>query len=233
MNVAARTITPDRILSRSVQYEDYDRMFSEVLGNAKAGRSVANAIFGPIGDPMNDYSTSLLVRRSITDRTPESLGITPKQHRSLLAAIVLGTTIASTLGYGNPSEPIDCPEGAARLMMDAIGYKSVEYGAIVALDVKHRPIARQVFAIGGQSECLMEPRSVMKYLLSVDASRYFLYHNHPSGSIDMSPEDHQLTQGMLKASRLMGFELLDHIILGCGQFRSIRESTGIWEIPLN
>jgi DNA repair protein RadC len=233
MNVAVRTITPDRVLSRSVYWEDYDRMFSEVLGNAKAGRSVANAIFGPIGDPMNDYSTSLLVRRSITDRTPESLGITDRQHRSLLAAIVLGTTIASTLSHGNPIDVIDSPEGAARLMMDTIGYKSVEHGAIVALDVKHRPIASNVFAIGGQSECLMEPRSIMKFLLSVDASRFFLYHNHPSGSIEQSPEDVILTQGILKASRLMGFELLDHIILGCGQFRSIRESTGIWEIPIS
>jgi DNA repair protein RadC len=228
MLVLENSETLSRATDRLVQLTDCENLIADILGSKKTARSFMSHIM-PIGDLCSDFSTVLHIRRAITDRTPESLGITVKQHRSLLAAIILGSTIDGVLKSGQNIKPIDSPDLAACLMSEAIGYKSIEHGAIVALDIKHIPIASHVFSIGDQTSCLMDIKAIVKFLLSVNATRFFLYHNHPSGSIEPSREDIQITRSIHAGSRLMGFELLDHIILACGRHQSIREVTNIWD----
>ncbi len=48
-------------------------------------------------------------------------------------------------------------------------------------------------------------------------------HNHPSGAADPSPEDVRVTKDLAKAGKLLGIELLDHIVIGGKSFVSLRE----------
>ncbi|MEL6765383.1 MAG: JAB domain-containing protein, partial [Cyanobacteria bacterium J06607_6] len=60
------------------------------------------------------------------------------------------------------------------------------------------------------------------------ATRVIIAHNHPSGNLDPSPEDISLTQQLLEASQLLGIPILDHLILGNGDFSSLRQTTSLW-----
>jgi DNA repair protein RadC len=53
-------------------------------------------------------------------------------------------------------------------------------------------------------------------------------HNHPSGCVDPSQADLDLTKKLLYAGRELGVPILDHLILGGGNYRSLRESTLLW-----
>lgn len=54
-------------------------------------------------------------------------------------------------------------------------------------------------------------------------------HNHPSGNLEPSNEDIELTRQLLKASDVLSIPVLDHLILGNGEFVSLRETTSLWK----
>jgi DNA repair protein RadC len=54
-------------------------------------------------------------------------------------------------------------------------------------------------------------------------------HNHPSGNLEPSPEDINLTRQLLSGAQILGIPLLDHLILGNGDFLSLRQSTQLWD----
>jgi DNA repair protein RadC len=54
-------------------------------------------------------------------------------------------------------------------------------------------------------------------------------HNHPSGQLDPSPEDISLIRQLLAGAKLLAIPLLDHLILGNGNFSSLRQSTTLWD----
>jgi DNA repair protein RadC len=54
-------------------------------------------------------------------------------------------------------------------------------------------------------------------------------HNHPSGSVEPSNEDIQLTRQLLAAAQILNIPLLDHLILGNGDHLSLRQTTALWD----
>ena len=58
-------------------------------------------------------------------------------------------------------------------------------------------------------------------------------HNHPSGSVEPSGEDLTLTQQLLEGGELLGIPVLDHLIVSGGEFRSIRQTSGLWAASMS
>jgi len=54
-------------------------------------------------------------------------------------------------------------------------------------------------------------------------------HNHPSGNVEPSAEDMALTEQLLKGADFLGIPILDHLILGNGDYRSLRQTTELWQ----
>jgi DNA repair protein RadC len=59
--------------------------------------------------------------------------------------------------------------------------------------------------------------------------RIIVAHNHPSGSVEPSPEDIALTRQLIEGGKLLDLPVLDHLILGDGKFRSLRQTTSLWQ----
>jgi DNA repair protein RadC len=111
-------------------------------------------------------------------------------------------------------------------------WQAQERFAVLLLDVKHRILASQVVTIGTATETLAHPREIFRECIRQGATRLIVAHNHPSGSLEPSPEDIQLTRQLLKAAQILGLPLLDHLILGNGDFVSLRDQTSLWqELP--
>lgn len=100
---------------------------------------------------------------------------------------------------------------------------------MLLLDVKHRLLGTQVITIGSATETIAHPRDIFREVLKSGATRAILAHNHPSGNVEPSSEDINLTRQLLQGAQFLSIPLLDHIILGNGNFLSLRSTTSLWE----
>jgi len=124
---------------------------------------------------------------------------------------------------------IDDPSVAAAALSSDLMWQAQERFAVLLLDVKHRLIGTQIITIGTATETLASPRDIFREVLRQGATRVVVAHNHPSGSLEPSSEDITLTRQLLEGAQLLGIPLLDHLILGHGEFRSLRQTTTLWQ----
>jgi DNA repair protein RadC len=89
---------------------------------------------------------------------------------------------------------------------------------VIYLDSSHAILNTETVAEGTINVNTVYPRELVKKALLENASALIIAHNHPSGSLDPSPQDLQLTRTLSLLGRLMQIQLLDHIIIGDGSF---------------
>ena len=91
------------------------------------------------------------------------------------------------------------------------------------LNARNSVVAHETVSIGSVSAALVHPREVFKAAILANAAAVVLLHNHPSGDITPSKEDIELTRRMVEAGRLLGIDVLDHLIIGGSEFLSLKE----------
>ena len=89
-----------------------------------------------------------------------------------------------------------------------------EVFAAIFLDASHAIIDTQVVARGTVSSNTVYPRELVKLALEHNAAAMVVAHNHPSGKLQPSPQDHKLTRTLYQACAFMNIRLLDHLIIG-------------------
>jgi DNA repair protein RadC len=153
-------------------------------------------------------------------------GIGDAKATAILAAIELGKRVYQS----RPAEStvVDDPSVAAAALSHELMWQNQERFAILLLDVKHRLLGTKVITIGTATETLAHPREIFREVLRHGATRAIVAHNHPSGNTDPSPEDISLTRQLLAGAQFLGIPLLDHLILGNGDFLSLRQTTTLW-----
>ena len=84
----------------------------------------------------------------------------------------------------------------------------------------------------GLNYTIVHPREVFKTSILSNASAVLLIHNHPSGILEPSKEDIDLTERMVSAGKILGIDVLDHLIIGTKEkaYTSLRE-LGVMEFP--
>jgi DNA repair protein RadC len=92
------------------------------------------------------------------------------------------------------------------------------------LDGKNRIIAIDKVAIGSLNQAVVHPREVFKSAVLSSAAAVLLIHNHPSGDPQPSAEDIRITRRLKECGDLLGINVLDHIVIGEGQYFSFVES---------
>jgi len=91
------------------------------------------------------------------------------------------------------------------------------------LDIKNKVICFEKIAMGTSTAVNIDPKEIIRTGLLVGAERLILAHNHPSGDSTPSPEDGSLTIKVGQISNMFNMELLDHVVVGDGQFTSLKE----------
>jgi len=133
--------------------------------------------------------------------------------------IRLGTNLKNTLGLKG------CP--LIRRSMDiAVIFKGLvrikrEVLVAGALDIKCRLIRWSIVAIGSSHAVSVRPGDVFQDAISSGAMGIVLVHNHPSGSLRPSKEDRELTRQVKEAGWILGYPLLDHVIVARSGYRSL------------
>ncbi|CDN13538.1 DNA repair protein RadC [Richelia intracellularis] len=90
------------------------------------------------------------------------------------------------------------------------------------MDVKNRLLGTKVITIGTARETLAPPGEIFREVIRQGATRLIVPHNHPSGNVEPSQEDIDLTRQLLAGDQLLSILLLEHLILGDANYQSLR-----------
>jgi len=119
---------------------------------------------------------------------------------------------------------INSPQDAVELVKPFLQDKDRECFLVVCVDTKNQPTAINVISIGTLNSSLVHPREVFKVAILANAKAIILAHNHPSGDATPSHEDKEVTHRLIEAGKVLGMEILDHIIIGSdNRFISLKE----------
>jgi len=94
--------------------------------------------------------------------------------------------------------------------------------AVLLLNTRRRVKGHQIVSTGTQDTILVHPREVFRLAIITAASALIVMHNHPSGESTPSDADVKVTRDLIRAGQLLKIEVLDHVIVGNGNFSSLR-----------
>lgn len=151
-------------------------------------------------------------------------GIGPAKAVYIKAAIELGRRTALDVKI---KDFIHSPADVSRLLMDEMRYMDREHLYGLYLDRKGGLISKETISIGSLSSSIVHPREVFKTAVKCSAASVIIAHNHPSGDPTPSREDFEITRRLAEAGRIMGIELIDHLVIGHKSYCSLKEKGAI------
>ena len=141
----------------------------------------------------------------------KALGCTKPQAERILMAAGIGRKMMIT--EAAPSR-LSSPADLYALMAPILAGKLQEEMWCLCLDCKNRLISKRMVTTGLADRSLVHPRELYRQAISLNALRIALAHNHPSGDPTPSQHDIESTRMLVAASRIVGIEILDHIVVG-------------------
>jgi len=114
------------------------------------------------------------------------------------------------------------PQQVFEMFRDLI-LETKEHFLCIHLDGKNRIVCLDRVSVGSLNQSIVHAREVLKAALLSSAAAMLLVHNHPSGDPQPSSEDLNITRRLKEAGELIGIPVLDHIIIGDGQYVSFVE----------
>ncbi|MGE4282701.1 MAG: DNA repair protein RadC [Clostridia bacterium] len=117
------------------------------------------------------------------------------------------------------SSPID----VSKFLMEEMRYLKQEHFKVIMLNVKNRILKQMDITIGTLNASLVHPRDVFSEPVRSKCASIILVHNHPSGDPSPSREDIEITKRLIEAGKILGIDVLDHIIIGDGRYISLKE----------
>jgi DNA repair protein RadC len=134
----------------------------------------------------------------------------------ILAAVELGRRIGQVRNPGRPV--VSSPADVERLLRGRIANLDRENFVVLLLNTKNEVIETSTVSVGTLGASLVHPREVFKPAVRASAASVILAHNHPSGKVEPSREDREVTRRLGEAAGILGIEVLDHVIVGDGYF---------------
>lgn len=118
---------------------------------------------------------------------------------------------------------ITSPKEAVSLLRKFLDESDREQFIVCCMDTKNQPTSINVVSIGTLSSSLVHPREVFKSAILGNSASIIVAHNHPSGDPSPSKEDIDITERLKEAGKIIGINILDHIIIGNDRHISLKE----------
>lgn len=147
-------------------------------------------------------------------------GLGPAKACEVVACFELGKRLLKEKQY----VLLMSPEDVWRQMKDIRDNKK-EHFVIFYLDARQQEIKRDIISVGTLTNALVHPREVFEPAIRHVAAQVIISHNHPSGSLLPSEADKLLTERLQAAGRILGIQLIDHVIVTKKSWMSFREES--------
>ena len=161
-----------------------------------------------------------LARASFADLCAER-GLGEAKAAQLKAALELGRRLLVASPQERPQ--VKSPADAANLLSLDMAALEQEEMRVILLDTRNRVLAIETVYRGSLNAAVVRIGELFRAAIRTNCAAVILAHNHPSGDPSPSPEDIRLTRDAVAAGRLLGIEVLDHLIIGQGRYISLKE----------
>ncbi len=179
---------------------------------------------GTIGENVTDMSNRLIAEYGLDKLFECSLkelqkikGIGQNKAMQILAMAELGKR---KIQIKNLIKKITCAEDVFNYFHERLKDKKEEHFYVLMLNQMNNIIGEELITKGSLNSALINPREIFKPVIKNSSSRIILVHNHPSGNIHPSEPDINITKKLINAGKLLGIDVLDHIIIGNKKFWS-------------
>jgi len=148
-------------------------------------------------------------------------GIGKAKASKLAAALELGKRSNAEANGQNSS--FRCSEEVASYYTPLLRGLKKEQFRLILLDMKNRMIKEELISQGSLNSSIVHPREVINPAIRNSAASVIFIHNHPSGDPEPSLDDIQITQRLCKSFKIVGINVLDHIIIGYRDYFSFKQ----------
>jgi DNA repair protein RadC len=135
-------------------------------------------------------------------------GLGPVKSCEILACFELGRRMLK----GKKSSILLSPKDVWERMKDIRGSKK-EHFVVFYLDSRNQEIQREIISVGTLNESLVHPREVFESAIKNNAASIIIAHNHPSGDLEPSQADIEITKKLIHAGKILDIRVIDHVIV--------------------
>ncbi|EKE13997.1 MAG: hypothetical protein ACD_12C00720G0007 [uncultured bacterium] len=210
----------ERLIRYGVESLSLQELLSLIFGRGIKGESVTN-----ISQKLISIFTSLdqLSEASI-EELKEIRGLGLAKACQLKACFEISKRLVKEEKLNkNKNAIIKSPKDIFSLLKEKVVNFHKEYFMVASLDNRNKIISIDVVSIGTLSSSLIHPRETFETAIKNHAALIIICHNHPSGELKPSEDDLIITQNLVKAGKLLGIEVADHLIITKDGYLSFRE----------
>ena len=205
----------ERLLKHGVETLSDAELVAILIGSGVRGKSAIQVARELLIGGLN-----VLARRDGAS-VQRSRGMGAAKAARLAAAFEIGRRLAAHVE--GDRDPIRDAESLARPLIARYSHHVQERLGAIFLDSKSRIIREREIYVGTLNNTTVSTRDVLRFALEDHAASVIIFHNHPSGDPSPSADDLLFTKKMVEAAKLMGVELVDHLILGTNRYISLKK----------
>ena len=206
----------ERLVQFGEQALSAQELLQLILGRGVAGESVAvtaQKLLAQFGSLQKLSEASIEELSSIK-------GIGLAKATQIKAAFEIGRRVSTqTLDY--KSKELTDPEKVYRLIKSKLKDYHREHFYIIALNSRNHSISE--VSVGSLNASVVHPREVFSEAIKNKAASVIFIHNHPSGDPEPSEDDLEITKRLVESGKILGIEVVDHIIVTKDKFFSFKE----------
>lgn len=211
-----------------------DRPRERMLSNGPTDLSIAElvAVLWGVGNrnedvlamaqrTLHEYGEKAIASELSPKRLSQTADISLNKACQIIAGLELGRRFYARQPSGRPAHVRNAKQAYQFLKDIANGQKEQLRG--LYLNSRYRVVYEEVISIGSLTSNVVHPREVFQPAIERGAVAIILAHNHPSGQLEPTTADVHVTEQLVAAGRVLGIELLDHLVITPGQYVSIME----------
>ena len=146
-----------------------------------------------------------------------------RANLNLLGELAVRYDVATRPDGPQDLPAIGCPQDVQRLLGAEMSALAQEQLRVLLLNTRNQVVGQRVIYQGNVNSSMVRPAEVLRPAVIEAVPSIIVSHNHPSGDPTPSPEDAAVTRELAQAAKLLGIELLDHIVIGGDRFVSLKE----------
>ena len=181
--------------------------------------------------PKQEELSGLIPGPPVSAGSPESQAVLEalRANLSLLGELAARYQVAFQSERPEDLPVISCPQDVHNLLGAEMTDLAQEQLRVLLLDTRNRVLGQRLIYQGNVNSSVVRPASlvrpaeVLRPAVINSAPGIIIVHNHPSGDPAPSPEDVNITRELVETGKLLGIELLDHVVIGNGRWVSLKE----------
>ena len=207
----------ERLIKLGPEALSAQELLALIIARGIPGKSVMNIA----QELLSKFGNIKEVSEATIEQLCEIRGIGPAKAAQIKACFEIGKR--GELEPEQKKYDIKNPQAIVKAVGASIKNKAKEHFKLIILDSRNKIIDITNVSIGTLNANLAHPREIFKDAISHNAASVVLVHNHPSGDPEASEDDLKITKQLVEAGRILGIEVLDHIVIGKNSFVSMKD----------